>query len=64
MHSPRTSGGRGVAFGRIYTRDGLLVATTAQEGIVRLSEREQEHRRKQALSEQEIKFNQGENSRL
>jgi hypothetical protein len=64
MHSPRTSGGRGVAFGRIYTHDGLLVATTAQEGIVRLSEREQELRRKQALSEQEIKFNQGQNSRL
>ncbi|KAI8879595.1 Thioesterase/thiol ester dehydrase-isomerase [Backusella circina FSU 941] len=64
MHSPRTSGGRGVAFGRIYTRDGRLVATTAQEGIVRLSELEQERRKKQALGEQDIKSNQGENSRL
>ncbi|KAI8876946.1 Thioesterase/thiol ester dehydrase-isomerase [Backusella circina FSU 941] len=42
MHSPRTSGGRGVAFGRIYSRDGRLVATTAQEGVLRLSAEEQE----------------------
>lgn len=44
MHSPRTGGGRGVAFGRIYSKDGLLVATTAQEGILRLSKREQAKR--------------------
>ncbi|KAI9491530.1 HotDog domain-containing protein [Zychaea mexicana] len=47
MQSPRTSEGRGVAFGRLYRQDGTLVATTAQEGIVRLSRREQERRRKQ-----------------
>lgn len=46
MHSPRTSGGRGMAFGRIYSKDGTLVATTAQEGILRLSKREQEKRGK------------------
>ncbi|KAI8091922.1 HotDog domain-containing protein [Thamnidium elegans] len=44
MHSPRSSGGRGVAFGRIYSRDGVLVATTAQEGILRLSKKEQAKR--------------------
>lgn len=44
MHSPRSSEGRGTAFGRIYTRDGTLVATTAQEGIIRLSKEEQEKR--------------------
>lgn len=44
MHSPRSSGGRGIAFGRIYSRDGVLVATTAQEGILRLSKREQAKR--------------------
>jgi acyl-CoA thioesterase II len=47
MHSPRTSGGRGMAFGRIYSRDGTLIATTAQEGILRLSKREQEKRSQQ-----------------
>lgn len=49
MHSPRTKEGRGVAFGRLYSQDGTLVVTTAQEGIVRLSKREQE-RRKNELS--------------
>ncbi|OAD66821.1 hypothetical protein PHYBLDRAFT_152090 [Phycomyces blakesleeanus NRRL 1555(-)] len=41
IHSPRTSEGRGIAFGRIYSREGTLVATTAQEGLVRLSEKGQ-----------------------
>ncbi|KAI9487649.1 MAG: HotDog domain-containing protein [Benjaminiella poitrasii] len=45
MHSPRTNNGRAMAFGRIYSRDGTLVATTAQEGVLRLSKREQEKRR-------------------
>jgi acyl-CoA thioesterase len=44
MQSPRTSSGRGVVFGRVYSKDGKLIATTAQEGIVRLSKREQEKR--------------------
>lgn len=38
MHSPRAAGSRGLSFGRIYTRDGRLVATTAQEGLVRRRE--------------------------
>jgi acyl-CoA thioesterase-2 len=33
--SPRTSGGRGLNFGRIYTREGALVASVAQEGLMR-----------------------------
>ncbi len=33
--SPRTSGGRGLNFGRIYTRAGALVASVAQEGLMR-----------------------------
>ena len=34
--SPSTSGGRGLTRGRLYTRDGLLIASVAQEGLVRL----------------------------
>ncbi|KAI8988837.1 thioesterase-like superfamily-domain-containing protein [Pilobolus umbonatus] len=44
VHSPRTSDGRGVVFGRIYNRQGVLIATAAQEGIVRLSKHEQDKR--------------------
>ncbi len=36
MESPNASGGRGLALGRFYTRDGRLVASTAQEGVVRV----------------------------
>lgn len=36
MDSPAASGGRGLAFGRFYTRDGKLVVTTAQEGLIRV----------------------------
>lgn len=38
MYSPRSAAGRGVSFGRMYSQDGTLIATTAQEGIMRLSE--------------------------
>jgi acyl-CoA thioesterase II len=34
--SPSATGGRGLATGRIYSRDGLLLASVAQEGTVRL----------------------------
>ncbi|RDB28512.1 DNA repair protein RAD14 [Hypsizygus marmoreus] len=33
--SPRTGSGRGVVHGRIYTREGTLIAVTSQEGVVR-----------------------------
>ncbi|KAJ2424580.1 acyl-CoA thioesterase [Coemansia sp. RSA 2522] len=35
MESPRSASGRGLAVGRIYSRDGVLVASTAQEGVAR-----------------------------
>lgn len=34
--SPSASGARGFARGNIYTRSGVLVASTAQEGLIRL----------------------------
>lgn len=33
--SPRAHGGRGLSFGRVFTQDGTLVATAAQEGLIR-----------------------------
>jgi acyl-CoA thioesterase-2 len=36
MESPNASGGRGLAMGRFFARDGRLVASTAQEGVVRV----------------------------
>jgi acyl-CoA thioesterase II len=35
MHSPNASGARGLNFGRVYTLDGKLVASVAQEGLIR-----------------------------
>jgi acyl-CoA thioesterase-2 len=34
--SPSASGGRGLALARVFTQDGTLVATVAQEGLIRL----------------------------
>ena len=36
QESPSASGGRGLSLGRIYTREGVLVASVAQEGMVRI----------------------------
>lgn len=33
--SPSASGGRGLSRGSVYTRDGILVASVAQEGLIR-----------------------------
>jgi acyl-CoA thioesterase II len=38
MESPAAQGARGFARGSLFRRDGLLVATTAQEGLTRLRE--------------------------
>ncbi len=38
MDSPRAAGGRGINRGRVYRQDGTLVATVAQEGLMRLRE--------------------------
>jgi len=35
VESPSASGGRGLVRGRFFTRDGKLVATTVQEGLIR-----------------------------
>jgi len=37
--SPSSSGSRGLAFGRIFDRRGRLVASTAQEGLMRVRQR-------------------------
>jgi acyl-CoA thioesterase-2 len=36
--SPSASNGRGLASGRMFTADGILLATVAQEGMIRLKE--------------------------
>jgi len=36
QESPSASGARGMGMGRIFTADGVLVASTAQEGMMRL----------------------------
>lgn len=36
QESPNAIGGRGLSYGRFYTADGVLLATTAQEGMVRV----------------------------
>jgi acyl-CoA thioesterase-2 len=33
--SPSASGARGLAFGRLFSEDGVLVASVAQEGLIR-----------------------------
>jgi acyl-CoA thioesterase-2 len=33
--SPSASGARGLAIGRVFTQEGRLVATVAQEGLIR-----------------------------
>lgn len=38
QESPSAQGGRGLATGRIFDRNGILIATVAQEGMVRVPE--------------------------
>ena len=38
QESPSAGGGRGLSLGRIFSRDGKLLATVAQEGMVRIPE--------------------------
>jgi acyl-CoA thioesterase-2 len=38
QQSPSAQGGRGLAIGRMFTADGTLVATVAQEGMMRLKD--------------------------
>jgi acyl-CoA thioesterase-2 len=39
MESPNASGGRGLCMGYVYDRTGALVATLAQEGLIRMRRR-------------------------
>ena len=39
QESPTAVGGRGLSLGRIYSRDGILIASVAQEGMVRVPSR-------------------------
>lgn len=39
QESPTAVGGRGLSLGRIYSRDGILLASVAQEGMVRVPSR-------------------------
>jgi acyl-CoA thioesterase-2 len=36
--SPSASGGRGLCAGRMFTQSGTLIATVAQEGMIRVKE--------------------------
>ncbi len=36
MNSPAASGGRGLSFGHVYNRDGQLMMSVAQEGLIRV----------------------------
>ncbi|WP_209374343.1 acyl-CoA thioesterase [Brevibacterium renqingii] len=38
QESPAAQGGRGLGYGRIFAQDGTLLATVAQEGMVRIKE--------------------------
>jgi acyl-CoA thioesterase-2 len=38
QESPSAQGGRGLALGRLFNRQGQLLATVAQEGMVRVPE--------------------------
>lgn len=40
QESPTSTGGRGLSLGRIFRRDGVLVASVAQEGMVRVPDPE------------------------
>lgn len=39
MESPNASGGRGLCLAHVYDRSGVLLATVAQEGLIRLRDR-------------------------
>jgi acyl-CoA thioesterase II len=41
MESPRAARGRGLVRGRVFARDGRLVATSTQEGLIRMREKKE-----------------------
>ncbi|KAI8372133.1 thioesterase-like superfamily-domain-containing protein [Blakeslea trispora] len=46
MCSPQSNYGRAMVFGKIYSQDGRLIASTAQEGLLRLSKAGQAYHQK------------------
>jgi acyl-CoA thioesterase II len=46
MESPCATGARGFVRGSVYSEDGQLVASTAQEGLIRQRDPAQDPRRK------------------
>lgn len=60
--SPSTGGGRGLARGMIYHRDGRLVASTAQEGVIRVR-REQGREQERGKGREEDREQDREDSR-
>ena len=40
QHSPSATGARGLALAQVYAEDGTLVSTVAQEGLIRMRERD------------------------
>ncbi|MEM8660877.1 MAG: acyl-CoA thioesterase II, partial [Pseudomonadota bacterium] len=42
MDSPNAAAGRGFSRGSFYTRDGVLIASSAQEALIRLRDEEPE----------------------
>jgi len=40
LESPRASGGRGLSFGRLFTKDGVLAVSVAQEGVIRVRDKQ------------------------
>ena len=38
QQSPSAQSGRGLAIGRMFGRDGTMIATVAQEGMIRVKE--------------------------
>jgi len=47
MNCTVTSAGRGLAFGRFFDKDGRLVVSTVQEGLIRIREKDSSHSHKQ-----------------
>jgi acyl-CoA thioesterase-2 len=44
MDSPNASGARGLARGQLFTDDGKLVASTVQEGLIRVLDKQRPNR--------------------
>ena len=52
IDSPNAGGARGLARGQIFTQDGVLVASTAQEGLIRLLDEKSASRKRSAPRDQ------------